>query len=640
MKSLNRTLLSVDIETVSTTKDSEDALNPFKNAITVIGVYNPVTKTATTYRDLQQFNKDIWQDPSLEFVGHNFKFDFKTIAAKLGPIDVSRYAHDTRIMAFISTDKIRPEFLAEYDIQRKRLNAELPPGVNHREARQHSLKTLAPYFLDVPAFWEDPTNHDSDEYVTKDVIYTWELYEVFSHKLESSGHYKFYVERMMPWARMILSAEMRGIYFDTAEVESLLKELQLKCQRQERELKEVWKEHFERYAELRLDEISSRYDDMRRRAYDQRPNSDREVIDARYERLEKVALEKADTSLNLNSPEQLKWLLRDQLKLDVTTIAGKESTDKEVLQRLSNTNPEVKLLLDYREANKLVTAFLPKYLELAHNSRIYTNFNIDGTRTGRLSSSSPNMQQHPRELKHLFKATPGKKLITYDLTAIEPLVMAYITGDDALCDVVLSGKSIHSVNAITMFGLECDESEVKTKYPEFRQIAKVLGLACLYGAGWRQVQMTALRNGISFTESQSKSIVRNLRETYKDVWAFKQELDLALEKGATIYNLLGRPIKIHNPEDVFMKGLNTLVQGTASDLCLEVGRRISEIPHCTPVLFIHDSVVTEVDADVPGVDLKEIDAKIKHAFTDWNFKAANGKILQIKVEGGISDVWE
>lgn len=625
-------LLVIDIETKSTTDDKEDALNPFKNEITCIGVINPATGHGKVYRDLSLFKKEVWDNPELRAIGHNFKFDYKNLFFHIGPpaAGPDAYFADTRLMAFVSTEKITDDWLEEYEALRKEENAKLPTGYSHRAAKQHSLKTLAPYFLEVPAFWEDPTNHDSDEYVLKDCKYTGELYHYFKNKMVKA-QFEFYQDKLLPWSKMLLAAELQGLDLDVAATVEMQSSLGSDLAQLEKEIEEQWHEHFEAFKALEFKEAQQKYQEMFNVAYAKKPEN-LEKLAAKYAALYEKASAKMEPKLNLGSPKQLTWLLKERLNLNIRNLEGDESTGVEVLERLAVKNPEVKKLLEYRATSKTLTAFLPSFLSLQYNGRIHTNFNPDGTRTGRLSSDTPNLQQVPGKLKHLFRADSGKHFAIYDLGAIEPVILAYFSQDPALCDLIVKGQSFHSLNAIELFNLDCTEKEVKSLYPSLRDIAKTVGLAVLYGAGKDRVRIAAATAGVDLTEAECKEAVSRLRKKYEGVWSFKQELDAELEQGATLYNLMGRPVKIYDPEEVYMKGMNTLIQGSASDLTLQAAYDISLIPGCIPVAFVHDSVMTLVDDPA-------LSDRVAGEFTKFDLTVNNVR-LPLTVEGGISNVWE
>lgn len=632
-------LVALDIETQSITNDKDDALNPRKSRITCIGVYG--VGIAKVYRlPWDDFFSEVYHNKDITFVGQNFKFDLKHMAHHFGemPNWQYRWVDDTRLMAFVCTEKIPQEYLSAYEERRKIENAKLPAGVNHREASLHSLKTLAPYFLNVDPFWENPADHDYDEYVLKDCEYTYKLHMFFTEKLTALGQYDFYHNKLMPWTKMILEAELEGVTLDVEKVEELQSAYCQEIKELTATLRKEWASHYDAYSSKCLKELNQEYQEMFQAAAIKKTNKSLVDLQLKYvnlfERAKKKMIDNNECELSLDSPMQLKWLLRDRLNLDVVNLEGDESTGKEVLQRLAKEDSSVAKLLRLRKLTKLVTAFFPKYLNLkTADNKIHADYNIDGTRTGRLSSSGPNMQQHPRELKSLFIAGKGNKFITYDVTAIEPLLMAYYSEDTALTKLIKEGKSLHSVNAIIMFNLDCEEHEVKDKYPIERQIAKTIGLACLYGAGWNQVKMAGQKEGRFFTERECKQIVYRIRDTYAGVWDFKQALDAEMEQGTVIYNLMGRPIRIDNPEDVYMKAFNTLIQGSASDLVLDIGLDIRETG-AKPVMFVHDSIVSKVPAQSPTTLAYRIEELFKRDLTNGS------TTFKLEVDGGIADVWE
>lgn len=643
MNPTNLNLLTIDIETKSKTENKEDALNPFKNEITVIGVEAIGTEEVSIYRNLQEFKKEIWDNPEFQFLGHNFKFDYKVLSHHLGARPaggINAYAHDTRLMAYILTEKISEEWLERYEAERVVLNKKLPPGVNHREAGKYSLKTLAPYFLGVDPFWENPADHDSDEYVMKDVRYTTDLFWKLREELEKRGQYDFYINKAMPWARTLLRAELEGFPIDLKRVDDMEKELQVKERQLDMEIKAQWADAFVAYEAKELQALQEKYQNMFEAAYAKPTKKPKnvEALQNKYKTLYEKAAGSADLKFNLSSPTQMKWLLKDYLKFDIRNFDGEESTGVEVLERLAKSEPQVQKLLDYRETSKILTAFLPTYKSEAYKNRLFPTFNFDGTRTSRVNCQRPNLQQVPSSLKPLFRAEPGTFLATYDLGAIEPVVLAYYSQDAALKDIIINGKSFHTVNTLEIFSDYMEpgttEKDVKEHYTHFRQVSKLVTLAILYGAGWRRVKVETMKQGLDFTEKQCKKIVYGIRDKYSGVWSFKEELDAELESGATLFNLFGRPFKIDNPEDVYMKGLNTLIQGSASDLNQESATRIGNIAKCTPIAFIHDSVVTRIDTNSEQ-EASQISKEIEKVYVSHDLGD-----LPLTVEGGVGLTWE
>jgi DNA polymerase I-like protein with 3'-5' exonuclease and polymerase domains len=166
-----------------------------------------------------------------------------------------RYAFDSQILAHVTLRKIEPSWLLSYEIERKVRNK---AGGKHRDAGPLSLKTQAPYFLGVPAFWET-TDHDNDEYVSLDAIYSYRLTEKLLGFVKEEGQYEFFRDYMMPWAQMLLDAECRGIRLDL----DLLDKKQAEAERRSEELRQqldtVWAPAYHAYRELQIEELKKNY---------------------------------------------------------------------------------------------------------------------------------------------------------------------------------------------------------------------------------------------------------------------------------------------------------------------------------------------------------------------------------------------
>jgi DNA polymerase I-like protein with 3'-5' exonuclease and polymerase domains len=584
---------------------------------------------------------------SHRYIMHGGKFDVKALVGADVDFPIDCYAHDTMLMAVAFSHKIPEGWLANYEESRKALNKGLGKQV-HRNAGGYSLKTLAPYFLNVPAFWE-VADHNDEEYALKDAEYTLRLYEFFEKELKAEDSWDFYEQCLMPWQRMLISAELRGVTIDFDLMSRKEEESKAALAKAEAKLKEMWADAFKAYELQQHQAVAAEYNEKMQAALAKLAPSKKktpalaEAENAakkaktiqRYADMMNAAFTKIEP-LNLASPVQLAWLLKEQLDLDITTFKGdEESTGKKVLQRLADQGREdVATFLEYREANKLITAFYPSYREKAVGSVIHTNFNLTGARTGRLSSNGPNLQQVPGHLHELFVARPGHKLICYDLSNIEPLLIAYMTEDPELCDLMLKGKSFHDKNVEIMFGIpNCD----KKLHKKERDTCKEVGLSLLYGAGWRRLEESVAKRGFNWKPKQCMEVAKNFRAHYQTVFDFKAALDKQLESGALVRNIFGRPVVCADPSKIFMTGFNTAVQGAGSDLLLESARRASERGESLGLqllLVVHDECIFEV----PAEHAEAADAIVKEELTRWELPTAYGTI-RTQCEGGISDFW-
>jgi DNA polymerase I-like protein with 3'-5' exonuclease and polymerase domains len=633
-------LVSLDVETacgVGCEGKCDHALDEHRNRITVVGI---VTSSGErrTFRCLDELRS--WLDtlPDWRVLGHAFKFDIKTLAAK--GLDLSeRWEDDTLLMAAVLTEKVSEEYLAWYERERARRKA--LGESHHRQGSAHSLKVLAPYFVGVPAFWET-ASHDDDSYVLADVEYTLKLHAVLEQKLKAEGSYGFYKEKLLPFTRMLLASERAGISLDLGAL-SRHEELASQTTVQARaKLDTLWADA---YAKWEGDQKRALYADYLLKADAAvarlKDKTKEQATRARYATLYAKAAEKLPR-FNLDSPTQLTWLLKDHLGLDIADFDGEETTGKAVLQRLSAEGREdIATFLTYRKAQKLSQAFFPSYRAMHWEGVIHTSFNPTGTRTGRLSSSSPNLQQVSKDIHDIFVARPGYKLATFDMSAIEPRLIAFYTGDLNLFEIVTSGADFHGTNAKVFFDLECPVSEVKKRYPKQREVGKEVGLLLMYGGGYKRLQESAMKRGFVWSEKECRRKVERFKEFYEGVYRFRdEEIAPALRRGETLVNLLGRPFRIPDPDEIHLKGMNTLIQSGASDLVLNSAHRMTKTFEergidARVLLLVHDEIVTEIPADRAS----ECEAIIVESMTNYRLESPLG-LIPLAVEGKIAASWE
>lgn len=644
--------LSLDIETACgvsgcADRDCKHALDFNRNRITCVGLYGESHDgrlVSEVHRDIGHLSRRLVSLSPTLLVGHNIiSFDLKTLKAK--GLDLTHIpTDDTQLMAVAAVNKIPESWLETYEAKRKAINKALPHGhKGHREAGQHSLKTLAPFFLGVEPFWETTDGHDNDEYVLRDCEYTYRLYTYLCKALKQEGTEDFYRKKLLPWAWMLFQAEWQGVSLDFQKMAAKEKEASERAARAKAELDEFWAGAYEAYQDAQEGQLWEEYQAKSQAAVARLKAPTPEKIEktrARYAALADKAICKLEP-LNLDSPVQMTWLLRDHLGYDITDYEGEETTGIEVLERLAAEGKEdIKRLIEYREAQKLCTSFFPSYRDYSYNGKIHCNFSLSRTRTGRTSSSTPNLQQQPGHVRDIFISRPGFTLVTRDLSGIEPVLIAYYSRDPFLCSWLVSGGNIHDQCTPMFFPeIDCDPKQIKKLYPLQRDAAKEADLSLFYGAGWRRLMISAMKRGIRWSEYEAKQRYETFKEQYETVFRFKKEsLDPLASAGNPITNLFGRKFKVAK-EDVHMKAFNTLIQSSASDLLLRSGQKIREEFQArgidgAPILFVHDEIVVEVEDS----KLNEAIGIIEKSMTDYKLETEYGR-LPLKVEGGTGKFW-
>jgi DNA polymerase-1 len=319
--------------------------------------------------------------------------------------------------------------------------------------------------------------------------------------------------------------------------------------------------------------------------------------------LDKKIQEIAGEQFNVNSTDQLRYILFEKLALPVLkkTSTGKPSTDASVLKKLEH--PLVDALLEYREYEKLRGTYVDGYLPLVDpDGRIRTRFNQMAATTGRLSSDRPNLQNIPirsesgRTIRRAFIAGEGAEFLVADYSQIELRVLAHMSGDPFLVGAFRSGSDIHTATAARVWGLE--EKDVTGNQ---RRTAKMINFGLLYG-----MEAFGLADRLGISREEAQQHMDAYFSQFLQVKEFMSSVvTLARNQGYTT-TLFGR--RRYLPElksDNFRirqmgerMALNAPVQGTAADIIkksmidLDASLR-SEGLASTLLLQIHDELILE-----------------------------------------------
>jgi DNA polymerase I len=339
------------------------------------------------------------------------------------------------------------------------------------------------------------------------------------------------------------------------------------------------------------------------------------------------------TEFNINSPQQLREILFDKLKLPIVkrTKTG-PSTDVEVLEKLSAEHKLPRHLLKFRELSKLKTGYidsLPKLIN-SKTGRIHTSFNQTITQTGRLSSSRPNLQNIPakgelsRKIREAFIPEKGNSFLSADYSQIELRILAHLSGDENLKKAFKSDLDIHSFTASLIF--DKDLSEITG---DMRAVAKTVNFSIIYG-----VSPYGLSKGLNVEVVEAKKFIDSYFERYPKVKKYVEAVIKEAENKGYVATLFGRRRYIpqinslDKNEANFARriALNSPIQGTASDLIksamIDINHRLKEENYASKmILQIHDELIFEI---TPG----ELDS-IKHLVKD---KMENAVKLSVPIK--------
>lgn len=216
------------------------------------------------------------------------------------------------------------------------------------------------------------------------------------------------------------------------------------------------------------------------------------------------------------------------------------ATDAATLEDIATAEQDeglVELILDYRAKSKLLGTYVMPMIEMRdEQSRIHGSFHVSGTRTGRLASSKPNLQNIPGDAKHAYVSRWGAKgmLLQADYSQIELRVAASWFGEPQMVKAYVDGLDLHALTAQDISGLPPEQYKVldeKTK-KGWRTRAKRINFGILYGAGPPALRKTLKKDGVFITEEESKDLIRKYFETRPGLKAgLDRTMELARKQG-------------------------------------------------------------------------------------------------------------
>ena len=312
----------------------------------------------------------------------------------------------------------------------------------------------------------------------------------------------------------------------------------------------------------------------------------------------------AGREFNILSPKQLGVILFEELHLP----AGKKtktgwSTNAEVLEGLRDKHPIVDLVLQYRQLTKLSSTYVEGLLKtVAPDGRIHTCYRQTETRTGRISSTEPNLQNIPvrtplgREMRRFFIAAEGCTLLDADYSQIELRLVAHLCGDENMRRTFAENRDIHLTTAAQVFNMPED---MVTK--EMRSAAKAVNFGILYGIG-----AFSLSKDIGVSVAKADKYIKDYLHSFPRVEKFMNDTVAHAKETGYVTTLFGRKryvpeLKMSN-KNLQAAGrriaMNTPVQGTAADIIkkamVQVWKRLkAEVPEAKLILQIHDELIVE-----------------------------------------------
>jgi DNA polymerase-1 len=372
----------------------------------------------------------------------------------------------------------------------------------------------------------------------------------------------------------------------------------------------------------------------------------RAELNAIEERVHKAA----GAPFNISSPKQLGDVLFDTLGLKAKgqkkTAGGQRSTRESELEKIKDLHPIVADILEYRELQKLLTAYLESIpAMLDEHGRLHAKFLQTGTTTGRMASADPNLQNIPirtergRAIRHAFVAPEGFTLLALDYSQIELRLAAILSGDEKLIDIFKNGRDVHREVAALVFGVAPEAVDY-----EMRRRAKVINFGILYGMG-----TTALRAQLGTSASEAQKFYDDYFNTFTRLAQYLEETRGYARKHGFTETFYGRrrefpgmksPLPYVRAQAERM-AINAPIQGTEADIVKLAMVQVDELlaaeglkDDAHLILQVHDELVYEARTD----KLPALTEKIRRAMEDA-FPKGDAKGVPILVEAKAGKDW-
>ena len=331
-----------------------------------------------------------------------------------------------------------------------------------------------------------------------------------------------------------------------------------------------------------------------------------EELDSKLKELEKLIYQDAGCEFNIMSPKQLGEVLFEKLEIKYPKRVkdNKYSTSKDILDKIISLHPIVPKILEYRTLSKLYTNYaVGLKSEIREDGRIHTIFTQTLTRTGRLSSISPNLQNIPARdeysklIRKAFVPDDNSLILSSDYSQVELRVFAAMADATNLIDAFKNGLDIHTKTASDIFHVSIDEVD-----KSMRRTAKAVNFGILYG-----ISSFGLSEDLGIDIKTAKNFIDNYIATYPGIKEFMDKEKSDAYKNGYVKTLMNRKriIEELNSKNYMIRSggeriaLNTPIQGTAADILkkamVEIYDKFKELGLKSKMLIqVHDELVFNV----------------------------------------------
>ena len=483
--------------------------------------------------------KPVLEDPTIGKIGQNIKYDAHVFISE--GIRMRGIAHDTMLESYV-------------------LNS---------TASRHNMDALAKFYLDYnTTHYEDIAGKGAkqktfdlveievaNDYAAEDADITMQLHQVLGAQLREDEKLNFvYSEIELPLVDILLDVERNGVLIDPVMLLKQGKE-----------------------------------------------------IDQKLSKIQLQIFEQAGEVFNLSSPKQIQAILFEKLELPVLrkTPKGQPSTAEDVLEELALDYEIPALLMEHRSLNKLMSTYidkLPQEID-ANTGRVHTSYQQAVASTGRLSSSSPNLQNIPirtaegRRIREAFIAPADHLLLALDYSQIELRIMAHLSADESLLNAFARGLDVHRATAAEVFSVELEAVS-----SDQRRAAKAINFGLIYG-----MSAFGLGKQLNIGRNEAQQYVDTYFERYPGVKLYMEETKQLARDQGYVETVFGR--RLYLPDINARNGnvrqyaertaINAPMQGSAADIIKRAMIRVQgwlqeHQPNCKMIMQVHDELVFEV----------------------------------------------
>jgi DNA polymerase I len=515
--------------------------------------------------------KDLYSNPHLIHIGHNFIFDYRMINA-LG-ISIPGKVRDTLIMAHIITGGSELAYGLKF-LGNKYLEIDTSDEKELRTATiqaRHRNKKLNWYIADDEHFGKDPIKADywmadpeiCKKYAVQDSVRTMLFNKLWYEDIVSNPNLFRVWERETRLTFVTRVMENRGVKFYYEESKLLVKE-------------------YETYIKKQL----------------------------------KIADTLGGKGLNFSSHKQMTQKFYIEKKFEPKyNKRGGYVLNKDKLIEIAQQDPLAQVILNYRGANHMISSFLKPYDKFKARDEkgdwiLHPSFKQCGPVTGRYSCGDPSLMCVASEdtIRNLTQVEykpkrvlgPRKDHLWYlpDYKQIEVWVFAFLAKDETMMQALLTGRDFHGEIARQIWGNEPDFEE---KYDSYRKRAKLILFCKFYGGGSGKVMFLLNQEGRNLTRKytlqEAEQFIQDFETKLPGVAKFMKRIMNEVEREGVIYNPFGRMYKI-DPQGSY-KGTNYMIQGTSADIMKTAMLNVYDLfqkkwKGCYIVITLHDELILEI----------------------------------------------